>query len=231
MKIKNLILGIISVVLVATIGVQTALAVSATLTGEITDDGGDPNLTVWFQYGKTSSYGYETSHQSKTGTGEFTANVSSLDVCTTYHYRAAAKHQNFNDTMYGEDKTFTTQCNVTVDLKANNSDGPVTVAYKDRNSFNLSWTSQNADSCTASGDWSGSKSTSGSETIQLSQVKTYTFTLTCKNNTSGNSSSDSVQVTLQAPNAPQVVTKGVVVTYFRISDNRNNIGFGFQCFR
>jgi len=215
MKIKNLILGIISAVLVTTIGVQTAFAVSATLTGEITDDGGDPNLTVWFQYGKTTSYGYETSHQSKTGTGEFNATVSGLENCTTYHYRAAAKHQDFNDTMYGQDKTFTTQCNVTVDLKANNSDGPVTVAYKDRNSFSLSWTSQNADSCTASGDWSGSKSTSNSygETIQLSQVRTYTFTLTCQNNTSGNSASDSVQVILQAPAAPVVVTKGVVVTY------------------
>ena len=215
MKIKNLILGIISAVLVTTIGVQTAFAVSATLTGEITDDGGDPNLTVWFQYGKTTSYGYETSHQSKTGTGEFNATVSGLENCTTYHYRAAAKHQDFNDTMYGQDKTFTTQCNVTVDLKANNSDGPVTVAYKDRNSFSLSWTSQNADSCTASGDWSGSKSTSNSygETIQLSQVRTYTFTLTCQNNTSGNSASDSVQVTLLAPGAPVVVTKGAVVTY------------------
>ena len=215
MKIKNLILGIISAVLVTTIGVQTAFAVSATLTGEITDDGGDPNLTVWFQYGKTTSYGSETSHQSKTGTGEFNATVSGLENCTTYHYRAAAKHQDFNDTMYGQDKTFTTQCNVTVDLKANNSDGPVTVAYKDRNSFSLSWTSQNADSCTASGDWSGSKSTSNSygETIQLSQVRTYTFTLTCQNNTSGNSASDSVQVILQAPAAPVVVTKGVVVTY------------------
>ena len=215
MKIKNLILGIISVILVATIGVQTAFAVSATLTGEITDDGGDPNLTVWFQYGKTTSYGSETSHQSKNGIGEFNATVSGLENCTTYHYRAAAKHQDFNDTMYGQDKTFTTQCNVTVDLKANNSDGPVTVAYKDRNSFSLSWTSQNADSCTASGDWSGSKSTSNSygETIQLSQVRTYTFTLTCQNNTSGTSASDSVQVILQAPAAPVVVTKGVVVTY------------------
>ena len=101
----------------------------------------------------------------------------------------------------------------TVDIKANNSDGPVTVAYRDRNSLNLSWTSTNADSCTASGDWSGSKAISGSQTISLSQVRTYTFTLTCQNNTSGNSASDSVQVTLLAPGAPVVVTKGVVVTY------------------
>ena len=101
----------------------------------------------------------------------------------------------------------------TVDLKANGSDGPITVAYKDRNSLNLSWTSQNSDSCTASGDWSGNKATSGSQTISLSQVKTYTFSLTCKNNTTGNSNTDSVQVTLQAPSAPTVITKGAVITY------------------
>ena len=220
MKIKNLILGIISVILVATIGVQTAFAVSATLTGEITDDGGDPNLTVWFQYGKTTGYGSETSHQSKNGIGEFTATVSGLENCTIYHYRAASKHQNFDDTTYGQDKTFTTECNVTVYLKANGSDGPITVAYQNRNSLNLSWTSQNADSCTASNDaglstWSGSKSppSAGNQTISLSQVRTYTFTLTCQNNTSGNSASDSVQVTLLAPGAPVVVTKGAVVTY------------------
>jgi len=105
-------------------------------------------------------------------------------------------------------------------LKANGSDGPITVAYQNRNSLNLSWTSQNADSCTASNDaglstWSGSKSppSAGNQTISLSQVRTYTFTLTCQNNTSGNSASDSVQVTLLAPGAPVVVTKGVVVTY------------------
>ena len=213
MKIKNLILGIVIALSVTMVGVQVALAVSATFTGEITDDGGDPNLYVWFQYGVSTGYGYETSHQSKDGTGEFTANVTGLNACTTYHYRAAAKHRDFDDTGYGIDKTFTTQCNVTVDLKANGSDGPVTVAYRDRNSLNLSWTSTNADSCTASGDWSGSKAISGSQTISLSQVKIYTFTLTCQNNASGSSTSDSVQVTLQAPGSPTVVTKGVVVTY------------------
>ena len=214
MRTRKLILSALGLALITTmIGVQIAFAISADLKGEITDDGGDPNLYVWFQYGKTTNYGSETSHQTKIGTGDFTATVSGLDNCSVYHYRAVAKHRDFNDTNYGADKTFTTACNVTVDLKANGSDGPITVAYKDRNSLNLSWTSQNSDSCTASGDWSGNKATSGSQTISLSQVKTYTFSLTCKNNTTGNSNTDSVQVTLQAPSAPTVITKGVVVTY------------------
>jgi len=169
---KKLIITAIVGILALTIGAEISLAATATFTGSIDDDGGDPNLLVWFQYGKTTSYGSETSHQSKNGIGEFTATVSGLENCTIYHYRAASKHQNFDDTTYGQDKTFTTECNVTVYLKANGSDGPITVAYQNRNSLNLSWTSQNADSCTASNDaglstWSGSKSppSAGNQTI------------------------------------------------------------------
>ena len=212
MKKRNLTLAIISAILFTTVGIQSVFAVSATLYWEVTDDGGDPNLYVWFQYGKTTGYGYETSHQTKYGVGEFTAAVSGLEDCTTYHYRAAARHQSFDDTRYGENKTFITACSIKVDLKANGSDGPISVPYTNR-TINLSWTSQYADTCTASGDWSGSKLISGSESITLSQVRTYTFTLTCRNNTTGNTSIDSVQATLSVPNPPTVVTKGVVVTY------------------
>jgi len=217
MNTKKLIfLGIISVVLFVSMGTQTALAVTATLTGEVTNDGGDPSLYVWFNYGLTSSYGSQTAQQSKTGIGEFTATVSGLQNCKTYHYRAVSKHQNFNDTMYGIDKTFTTECVVITDLKVNSSNGPVTVSYANRNAVNLTWTSSNASSCTATSTddiWLGSKSVTGSQTISLPTVKAYTLTLTCTNSTSGSSVSDSVQVTLQAPTAPTVVTKGVVVTY------------------
>ena len=43
----------------------------------------------------------------------------------------------------------------------------------------LAWSSSNTNSCSASGDWSGSKSLNGSENITLDNVKTYSFTLTC----------------------------------------------------
>ena len=117
------ILGILSLV----VGANISFAATATFTGNIPDDGGDPNLYVWFQYGKTTNYGSETSHQTKIGTGDFTATVSGLDNCSVYHYRAVAKHQNFNDTNYGIDKTFTTQCSssptVDVNLEALPSSG------------------------------------------------------------------------------------------------------------
>jgi len=46
------------------------------------------------------------------------------------------------------------------------------------NTINLSWTSTNASSCMASGDWSGPKPLYGTSSIQKPQG-TYTFTLSC----------------------------------------------------
>ena len=95
----------------------------------------------------------------------------------------------------------------TVDIKDNGSDGPTTRQYQDYAA--LSWTSQNVYSCTASGDWSGSKLTSGSQSIQLNQVKTYVFTITCYDSTQTKSDTDSVQVIVKAK-PPIVITKPVV---------------------
>ena len=81
-----------------------------------------------------------------------------------------------------------------VDIKANNSDGPISLDYN--SSAALSWNSDNADYCTASGDWSGSKSTSGSEsTGNLTSSKTYTITCTGP----GGSASDSVTINVSSP--------------------------------
>jgi len=220
MRKEILTLGALIALLFATLGTQSVLAVNATLYGEVTDDGGDPNLYVWFQYGKTTAYGYETPRQTKYGTGEFSATVTGLEMCTTYYYRAVAKHVNYDDTKYGEGKSFTTECPVKVDLKVNSSDGPVTVSYKNR-TITLSWTSEYANTCTAetvskpsssSVNWSGTKSTSGTESVTLDKAGNYTFKLTCRNNTTGSSNSDTVQVTLEPPTL-SVITKGVVITY------------------
>ena len=40
-------------------------------------------------------------------------------------------------------------------------------------SVTLSWTTSNTNSCSASGDWSGTKSLNGSEDINLDEAKTY----------------------------------------------------------
>ena len=46
-------------------------------------------------------------------------------------------------------------------------------------SFNVSWTSTNANACNASGAWSGAKSTTGNETITINTAGDNTFTLSC----------------------------------------------------
>ena len=57
----------------------------------------------------------------------------------------------------------------------NSSDSSIYV----NDSISLSWISINTSSCVANGDWNGSKNTSGTQTITLSEIKSYTFTLTC----------------------------------------------------
>lgn len=184
----------------------------ATLVGEITDDGGDPNLEVWFQYGKSSySLGsaFESTHTFQTGLGSFCAVITGLDTCATYYYRAVA--QNSAGTSYGLTKSFTTVCvpDVTVDLKANGSNGPIDLRYGD--SVTLSWTSRNASFCEASGDWSGSKQTSGSILVQLNSLEVYNFSITCRNADGSKTETDSVEVRVSA-RPPVVVTKPAIVT-------------------
>ena len=79
---------------------------TATLNGNLIDDAGEA-CTVWFEYGKTTSYGYKTSNQSKQTGEEFNEGITSLDPGTLYHYRAVAN--NVNSTSYGSDKYFLTK--------------------------------------------------------------------------------------------------------------------------
>lgn len=77
----------------------------------------------------------------------------------------------------------------TVTIKANNAYNSVTVASG--SSVSLSWSSSGATSCVASGDWSGTKSTSGSETVS-SITSSRAYNITCSN--SGGASTNSVVV-------------------------------------
>ncbi len=61
----------------------------------------------------------------------------------------------------------------------------------------LNWSSSNADSCTASGAWSGNKETSGSQVV--TPISNSTYTLSCTN--SGGSASSSFEVTVAATSA------------------------------
>jgi hypothetical protein len=90
----------------------------------------------------------------------------------------------------------------TVNLAAN----PATVASG--SSSILSWSSSNATSCTASGGWTGAKTTSGSQSTALLTTTT-TFTLACTG--AGGTTSRSVTVTVTAAPPPTDTTAPTVV--------------------
>ncbi|MDC1123904.1 CotH kinase family protein [Gammaproteobacteria bacterium] len=66
----------------------------------------------------------------------------------------------------------------------------------------LSWTSINSSNCSAGGGWSGQKATGGSEAIALSEIKTYSFTLTCSGVSGTQDATASVAVNVIAAPAP-----------------------------
>ncbi|MFK8030998.1 MAG: choice-of-anchor U domain-containing protein [Gammaproteobacteria bacterium] len=77
---------------------------------------------------------------------------------------------------------------------------PLSVAFDGQT--NLSWTSESADSCIASGAWSGAVGTSGQAVSTGSLSSDSTFTITCTG--SGGSASDSVVVSVAAAGSPSV---------------------------
>lgn len=73
---------------------------------------------------------------------------------------------------------------------------------------NFTWSSTNATSCTASGAWSGTKSTSGSEEVTISTAGDNTFTINC----TGAGGSKSTSVTVEGyRNTAGVVVDGYMI--------------------
>ena len=75
------------------------------------------------------------------------------------------------------------------------------------NSVDLTWTTTNTISCSASGDWDGTKSLSGSENLVLSDVKTYTFTLTCRGENLQNTTSKSIDVEVSSIDSSDIYSE------------------------
>jgi hypothetical protein len=63
-------------------------------------------------------------------------------------------------------------------------------------STTVTWSSKRATTCTASGDWSGSKATSGSQTISA-LTENSSFNLSCSG--TGGDASDTISITVAAP--------------------------------
>jgi len=79
---------------------------SARLNGTVNPHG--LSTTIYFQYGRTISYGSRTPNQTRTGDNyqNVFADISGLITGTTYHFRIVGT--NTSGTRYGGDRTFTT---------------------------------------------------------------------------------------------------------------------------
>ena len=193
-------------------GSPVSASVTVTVTGPTVTISASPTSVA---YGGSSTISWTVSNS-----GSCTASGSgwsgSKDSSTGTHSQstgALTSNQTYAITCYGANgassgpvSSSVTVTAPTADIKANNSDGPITLAWN--TSANLSWTSTNAGSCNASGDWSGSKilNTPPTEsTGNLTNPRTYNYTLTCSGN---GSTPNTVQVILSAPtpNAPINVT-------------------------
>ncbi|MBN1369872.1 MAG: hypothetical protein JW954_06530, partial [Dehalococcoidaceae bacterium] len=64
---------------------------SAVLNGNLVSLEGAEAVTVYFEYGATTAYGFKTTPQTMTAAGPFSATVSGLEAGTTYHFRAVAE--------------------------------------------------------------------------------------------------------------------------------------------
>jgi hypothetical protein len=97
-----------------TLGVTTNAATAvgdgtATLNGSLTGLDSDTSAVVQFEYGSDTSYGDTITavESPMSSLGSFSVNLSSLTNGQEYHFRATATGDPSNDTVYGDDMTFT----------------------------------------------------------------------------------------------------------------------------
>lgn len=78
----------------------------ATLNGSLTSLGSVSTVVVYFEWGATTDYGFQTTEEIMNSTGDFNATIGGLSPATTYHFRAVAVDDDISD---GLDMSFTTR--------------------------------------------------------------------------------------------------------------------------
>ncbi len=77
--------------------------------GQVADMGGDKEVFVWFEYGTSSqNYTQKTQELRMTKPGKYCIEVSNLQPCTTYYYRAGMRNK--AGEVFGQEKSKTTLC-------------------------------------------------------------------------------------------------------------------------
>jgi len=194
----------------------------ATLVGEIQSNGGDPNITAWFEWG-TSSFNLSntTPPQSlyvSNPPKRFCDQISGLQPCQTYYYRAASS--NSGGTNYGQTYSFKTQCMTSLQVSCHASPNPAHVNQPVTFYANVS-----GGTGVYSYNWSGACTGTSSSCIRtFSQPGTYSVTLTVTSENQTQSASCSVNIfsgssfTNQPPVpviafTPDTIFPGTIVTF------------------
>lgn len=127
------------------------------------------------------------------------ASTGKLSSAKTYKYTLTCKNSAGTGFATTTVKATKPPANIPIVTISSSPAGPV----EPGSSVTLKWSStNNPSSCKASGDWSGSKSDSGSEKItNMTSIKTYTFSIDCKNDAGGTFDSANVIV---VPGLPSV---------------------------
>ena len=104
---------------------------------------------------------------------------------------------------------------ITVSLSASNNEAEV------GSLITLTWSSTNAQTCSATGDWSGSKAVSGNEEVNINKEGSNTFTLNCS---ASNATSGSASVQVTGVISRKEGTRGSIVEIYLLDpleDSRN----------
>jgi len=144
----------------------------------------------------STTINWSSKHSSScTASGDWSGNMATSGSQTI---NAITTDSTFNLTCSGAGGNSSDSVSVTVSSPTtptvNLSASPSSLPYN--GSTTLSWNSANVNDCVASGDWSGSKATSGSQTVSA-LTSTSSFNLTCSG--AGGSANKSVNVTVAAP--------------------------------
>ena len=166
-----------------TVNVRSALPTVAINANPATINSGNSSVLTWTSTNAaicTASGGW-TGTRSVSGTQTVTPTVT-----TTYTITCTNTAGSANDST-----TVTVRYLPTVDLIANPAD------IDEGDSSILTWSSTNADACTASVGWTGTKTLFGSQTVMPAQTTTYTITCT---NTAGTAIDSATIAVHDAPN-------------------------------
>lgn len=149
-------------------------------------------------------------NQARTTDASFTA--LNISVAGTYDFRTYASIDGGVSYVYSNSVSMPATSTPVTTAPSISSFGLTPSTIVSGSTATLSWASSDATSCTASGAWSGNKSSSGSETVgpfTTSATTTQTFTLTCVNGVG----SDVESLVLTVLPSQTVVTNPVVSSF------------------